>query len=42
MPIMLSDVDLWIPARLRAWLRKLTLKLREVAKAFARQDVKSI
>ena len=29
MPVILFDVDLWIPARLRTWLRNLLLKWRE-------------
>jgi hypothetical protein len=42
MPIILGDADLWIPAKLRAWIRRLSLKLREVVKAFAKIDPKSI
>jgi len=42
MPIILADTDLWIPAQLRAWLRRLGLKWRKVVKAFAKIDPKSI
>jgi hypothetical protein len=42
MPIILADVDLWIPTRFRAWLRRLRLKWREVVKAVARLDPKSV
>jgi len=42
MPFMLADTDLWIPTQLRAWLRRLRLKWREIVKTFARLDPKSI
>ena len=42
MPVMLFDVDVWVPARLRIWLRNLLLKWRETAKSFAKVDSKII
>jgi len=42
MPVMLFDVDLWIPARFHAWLRRLFVKWRDIVKTFARSDPKSM
>jgi hypothetical protein len=41
MPIMLADADLWIPAPLRAWLRRMRLKWREAVKTLAKVDPKT-